>query len=343
MLIYRTNFTNIAAPLAVQLFVETTPKALLFIFCASAACFGGVSAGDLETISITSTRAAEAAAATGEPAVELSAMLTPGAEHLVPGALPVVKRESSLPRVFAPTQPRNTYTRFPWKRNIVTTVFWVGELPTRNNPTPNTMSAWDMKWTSSFGGYDNPDPDAREGYLPKGFTPGQNPFYFALPYNDISRTGTKASARASIPWFTKKYYRSGRTVLKGRWIAIRKGDKICYAQWEDVGPFETDDHEYVFGDSRPKTSKNRGAGLDVSPAVRDYLDFGGGYGTVDWRFVDVDEVPDGPWKNWGSNNPFANSSLTEKNSSSDSIIKVREIRDRLLASNEDGDKVTSLE
>ena len=259
-------------------------------------------------------------------------LTTSGGHHLLPGALPVSRPGSSLPRVFAPTQPRSVYTRFPWKRNITTTVFWIGELPTANNPTPNTVSAWDRKWTSNFGGYDNPSPSAREGYIPKAFTPGQNPFYFALPYNDITRTGTKASARTMIPWFKKSFYRSGRTVLKGRWMAIRKRDKICYAQWEDVGPFETDDWNYVFGDSRPRTSKNRAAGLDVSPAVRDYLGFGGGYGTVDWRFVDIDEVPDGPWKNWGANNPFANSSLTESGtgSASESILKVRELRDRLL-------------
>ncbi|MEM9284218.1 MAG: hypothetical protein AAGA96_20565, partial [Verrucomicrobiota bacterium] len=268
-----------------------------------------------------------------------------GVEHLVPGALPVSRKVHSLPRVFAPTRPRDTYTRFPWKRNIVTTVFWIGETPTRNNPTPNTVSAWDRKWTSNYGGYDNPDPSQRSGYIPKAFTPNQNPFYYALPYNDISRTGTKASARGAIPWFEEKFYRSGRTVLKGRWMAIRKGDKICYAQWEDVGPFETDDYDYVFGDSRPKTRKNKGAGLDVSPAVRDYLEFGGGYGTVDWRFVDLDEVPDGPWKKWGANNPFANSLMTSngEGSESDSILKLRAIRDRLIASTEQGESVSRIE
>ncbi len=257
------------------------------------------------------------------------------AGHLVPGAFPISLPKSSLPKVFAPTQPREVYTRFPWKLDIVTTVFWIGELPTQNNPTPNTVSAWDRRWTSNYGGYDDPDPDSRDGFLPKEFTPGQNPFYFALPYNDIARTGTKASARAVIPWFDEAYYRSGRTVLKGRWIAIRNGEKVCYAQWEDVGPFETDDWEYVFGEKpQPKTSKNRGAGLDVSPAVRDYLDFGTGFGLVDWRFVDIDEVPEGPWKQHGANNPFANSMLTESGTgtASESILLVRELRDRLMAS-----------
>ncbi len=249
--------------------------------------------------------------------------------HLVPGALPAAPK-TGLPKVFAPTQPRSTRTRYPWKLDIVCTVFWIGELPTPGNPVPNTVSAWDRRWTSNYGGYDDPDPESRDGFLPKRFTPGQNPFYFALPYNDISKTGTKASAR-TIPWFEESFYRNGRTVLKGRWIAIRKDGKVCYAQWEDVGPFETDDWEYVFGDARPKTKGNRGAGLDVSPAVRDYLDFGGGYGTVDWRFVDVDEVPEGPWKQLGANNPFANRSLAG-DAAPEGILRVRELHERLMVS-----------
>jgi len=257
--------------------------------------------------------------------------------HLVPGVLPAAPRpEAKLPRVFAPTQPRERYTRYPWRREIVTTVFWIGERPTRNNPTPNHMSAWDMRWVQSYGGYDNPSPDAREGYIPAAFTPGQNPFYFALPYNDISRAGTKPSARAMVPWFEQTFYRSGRTVLKGRWMAIRKGDRICFAQWEDVGPFETDDVEYVFGDARPKTKGNRGAGLDVSPAVRDYLEFDGGYGTVDWRFVDVDEVPDGPWREWGTNNPFANALAEAAPLQPANPLEASELRMRLLLAALDG-------
>ncbi|KAB2638511.1 MAG: hypothetical protein DVB25_07610, partial [Verrucomicrobia bacterium] len=56
-----------------------------------------------------------------------------------------------------------------WKRNVVATVFWVGELPGEHNPTPNTRSAWDPNWVANFGGYD--DPDQRAGYQPARFTP----------------------------------------------------------------------------------------------------------------------------------------------------------------------------
>ncbi|HRQ89251.1 MAG TPA: hypothetical protein PLA50_10665 [Bacteroidia bacterium] len=279
------------------------------------------------------------AAETGETvAPAIRPLVASQGGYLVPGAFPAAKRPAGLPKVFVPAQPRTVEPRFPWRPDIVATVFWIGELPSANNPVPNTVSAWDRRWTSNYGGYDNPDPNGREGFLPREFTPGQNPFYFALPYNDISKTGTKASAKERVPWFEDAFYRDGRTVLKGRWIAIRRGDKVCYAQWEDVGPFETDDWEYVFGDKRPKTKKNRGAGLDVSPAVRDYLDFGGGYGTVDWRFVDIEEVPEGPWKQWGMNNPFVNETLTSSDSpATGTILRVRELEERLLSALDRGE------
>ncbi|MCB1230212.1 MAG: hypothetical protein KDN19_08100 [Verrucomicrobiae bacterium] len=236
-----------------------------------------------------------------------------------------------LPKVFAPTRPRTRYTRYPWKRNVEATVFWIGEKPTANNPTPNNKSAWDRAWENSFGGFDNPDQDERIDFRPKDFVPGQNPFYIALPYNDLkSGGGTKTSARHVIPWFDREFERSGKTIIKGRWIAIRRGGDVCYAQWEDVGPFETDDWQYVFGEAVPKTKGNGGAGLDVSPAVRDYLGMST-RGVCDWRFVDEDEVPDGPWKKWGENNPFAKAGgggLPTANP--ESIVKIREMANRYL-------------
>jgi len=88
-----------------------------------------------------------------------------------------------------------------------------------------------------------------------------------------------------------------------RWIAIRKGNRICYAQWEDCGPFRTDNFQYVFGKERPTPNANDGAGLDVSPAVRDYLGLQS-KDVTDWQFVGVRDVPQGPWRGYGDNNPF---------------------------------------
>jgi hypothetical protein len=216
-------------------------------------------------------------------------------------------REQALlkvePQVFVPTTSKATMTRFPWKTNIVTTVFWVGEQPTQNNPVPNTKSSWDSNWRENFGGYDNPDPSARRNYIPVGFVPMQNPFYVALPYNDVMRGRFKPEARLVIPWFKQAFREEGQSVCRGRWLAIRKGNKTAYAQWEDCGPFRTDHFQYVFQNERPKPNLNRGAGLDVSPAVRDYLGLQP-TDVTDWQFVEVRDVPPGPWRTYGDNNHF---------------------------------------
>ncbi len=216
-------------------------------------------------------------------------------------------REKALlkvePQVVSASKFRFGFSRYDWKRNIVTTVFWVGEDPSQNNPVSNYKSSWDQEWTRNFGGYDDPDPAARKDYLPKKFTPRQNPFYVALPYNDVTRGTTKPESRKAIPWFREAFERPGKSVCKGRWLAIRHKNRIAYAQWEDCGPFRTDHWQYVFGNERPKMNLNGGAGLDVSPAVRDYLGMSG-KDVCDWKFVDFKDVPPGPWAKHGDNNTF---------------------------------------
>jgi hypothetical protein len=216
-------------------------------------------------------------------------------------------RENALlklePQVVAPTNFRSGFNRYPWKRGIVTTVFWVGERPTAKNPVPNYKSSWDIRWAQNYGGLDNPDPTQRRNYLPAKFVPRQNPFYVALPYNDVTRGTTKPEARKAIPWFKQAFERPGKSVLKGRWIAIKRGNRIAYAQWEDCGPFRTDHWQYVFGNQRPLPNLNQAAGLDVSPAVRDYLGMGG-KDVCDWKFVEARDVPPGPWTKHGENNTF---------------------------------------
>jgi hypothetical protein len=216
-------------------------------------------------------------------------------------------REQALtkvePQVFVPTTSRPVTQHFPWKSNIVTTVFWIGEQAGGNNPVPNNRSSWDLNWTSNYGGYDNPEPSARRNYIPVAFTPRLNPFYFALPYNDVSHGQFKPEAPLVIPWFKQAYTGPGQSVCQHRWIAIRRGNRTCYAQWEDCGPFRTDHYQYVFQNERPKSNLNRGAGLDVSPAVRDYLGLQP-TDVTDWKFVDTADVPSGPWRNYGENNHF---------------------------------------
>jgi hypothetical protein len=185
-----------------------------------------------------------------------------------------------------------------WKDKIVATVFWVGEQAVEGNPVPNTESAWDPNWVAHFGGEDNPT--ARTNFTPASFTPRQNPFYVALPYNDVDDHHTKSEAAQVIPWFNDSFVRDGQSVCKGRWVAIRHGKRTCYAQWEDVGPFQIDHWQYVFGNERPRPNVNCDAGIDVSPAVRDYLGMSG-MDVCDWKFVSVYEVPGGPWRLYGDN------------------------------------------
>lgn len=229
-------------------------------------------------------------------------------------------KPDAAPRVVVPTGSRpSSPTRpvapslrglYPWRLHITTTLFWIGEQPTDRNPVPNCKSSWDQNWMQTFGGYDDPNPANRIAnhttgeFRPKAFIPKANPFYVALPYNDVlGGQAHKPEASRIIPWFSRMRPEPGKTVCKGRWIQIYNGRRSCYAQWEDCGPWVTDDWEYVFGNKPPKTKSNGGAAIDISPAIRDYLGLASGK-KVHWRFVEDAEVPHGPWKKYGQQSPI---------------------------------------
>ena len=242
-----------------------------------------------------------------------------------PGAL----QPAGRPRPQAPAQPAPR-SLYPWKLGITATVFWIGELPTENNPTPNTASSWDMQWKQTFGGYDDPNPANRiadrqnSDFRPKDFIPGLNPFYIALPYNDRLGQGRhKPEAARVIPWFKATNPKPGETVLRGRWVQIHRNGVDCYAQWEDCGPWVTDDWQYVFGSAQPKTRQNGGAGIDISPAIRDYLGIRPGQ-KVHWRFVEANQVPFGPWKRYGQNQPAADPALDAQRRYLDYLRRLRD-------------------
>jgi len=185
---------------------------------------------------------------------------------------------------------------YPLKRNIITTCFWVGQGTTGYDDTTNYSSAWDEQWTHSFGGVDSPTLRMNTNSsgtfsLPKKFAPTRNPFYVALPFNDIK---FPKLAEKYVPWWNQKAHNSDpyKSQCHGHWLMIQYQGRVCFAQWEDVGPFRYDHASYVFGNDRPDTYTK--AGLDVSPAVKDYLGLSGLDKTT-WRFVENDEVPYGPW------------------------------------------------
>ena len=242
---------------------------------------------------------------------------TPPASPVVPKVMVPTGSSAVQPtRAGQPINPLAPPIRiiYPWKTHVTCTVFWIGETPTSRNPTPNHMSSWDQNWKSNFGGFDDPDPANRVAnhttgeFRPKAFVPKLNPFYVALPYNDVTSSSShKPEAARVIPWFARVRPEPGKTVCKGRWVQIFRSGRSCYAQWEDCGPWETDDWEFVFGTKPPKTTQNGAAGIDLSPAIRDYFALKSG-DKVHWRFVEAGQVPYGPWKKYGpqDNAPSAN-------------------------------------
>lgn len=175
---------------------------------------------------------------------------------------------------------------------VMTTFFWVGEPETASNGyISNVASAWDAKWMEHYGGEDTGT--SRCGYAPCAFTPKENPFYVALPYNDLDPKGQRKASASQVPWFSVA--QNQKSILKNHWVEMVFNNRTCYGQLEDVGPTEHDDFSYVFGDATPINQFGAKAGLDASPAVRDCLGMKDN-GLVNWRFVDETAVPDGPWK-----------------------------------------------
>jgi hypothetical protein len=190
-------------------------------------------------------------------------------------------------------EPQTRVAPYHVHHNITSTVFWIGESGYgAGRPIANAASALDDEGMAHYGGVD--DPGARDGHVPATFTPTENPFYCALPYHDFVGGRRKSDASAVVPWAGQREWDAQESMCKNRWVRITKGDRTAYAQWEDVGPFETDDAAYVFGTSPPVNQQNDSAGLDVSPAVRDYLGLEG-LDKVDWQFVEAEDVPEGPW------------------------------------------------
>lgn len=180
----------------------------------------------------------------------------------------------------------------PKPKEVIMTLFWIGEESGPDNDyISNKSTAWVTHAEKRYGGFDNPK--EREGFFPKGFIPLENPFYFALPYNDLNDDGSPKENRNLIPWFDPES--TSVSQIKGSWIKITYMDTVCYAQWADVGPNETDDIEYVFGNQPPKNQFGVKAGLDVSPAVWTYFNLKTNP-VVTWEFVDFEDVPPGPWK-----------------------------------------------
>lgn len=211
---------------------------------------------------------------------------------LLPPANETLTPQTNLTQVNETTDaPVSNETESPgysWHYEIYATFFWIGEAPSGDNAgIGNDVSAWDEDWVTHYGGYD--DPDCRVGYYPCNITPTENPFYFALPYNDFTDDGDRRESALRIPWYMPTSL--DISLMKNRWVEIKYAGKSCYTQMEDVGPFNSNDFDYVFGNA----SSDHEVGIDLSPAMKTCLGMPDN-DYVDWRFVDYEDVTDGPWK-----------------------------------------------
>jgi hypothetical protein len=155
---------------------------------------------------------------------------------------------------------------------------------------------------------------AANGYFPSSGTPLENPFYLDLPYDDVNDPIGFKERCDVIPW-AAQFPASNCddpdfSYMKNHWVAITgPNGSTCYGQIEDAGPSTGSayhDADYVFGstDARPLNKeysgdKTQGDGMDVSPALNGCLGFAelnGDDDHVDWRFVDEQDVPPGPWR-----------------------------------------------
>lgn len=151
---------------------------------------------------------------------------------------------------------------------------------------------------------------ASKNYFPSQITPKENPFYLDLPYDDLNDPIAFAERCNVIPWADDPGYTGHCTdrnfsYMKNKFVRITGPSRtVCYGQVEDAGPSHDNlyhDSAYVFGvnDARPLQQSFNNAGMDVSPALNSclgYADLNGQNDRVEWQFVDIRDVPDGPWK-----------------------------------------------
>ncbi len=222
----------------------------------------------------------------------------------------------------APDEPPGVFAEagelprdYPWHTEIIAATFWVGEIldPLASDGSQR-VSTYDSQWIERYGGCDGQQigrecrteqRHAEDGYWPRSMEPRMNPFYLDLPYDDVNDELGFAWRGEVVPWAHDPDYAGlvddpAFSLMKNRWVEIRHGDRTCFGQIADAGPANYHDTAYVFGtdDTPPSTTKFRGAGMDVSPALNACLGLAGLdmlQSRVDWRFVESGDVPDGPW------------------------------------------------
>jgi hypothetical protein len=207
-----------------------------------------------------------------------------------PGTQPAVHLTDPT-RTAAPELPGRSGWTAPWHDQVETTVFSpVENASSANGGISNEQSAWNSRFRKDIH--------------------ANNPYGFALPYNDLDSSGQRKANVGRLFWYDPAAnLPDNRSWVEGRWIAVSYGGKVAYAQWVDAGPFGEDDIDYVADPTGKQPwahqphqagADDLGAGLDIEPAVAQFLGVPvDGDARVSWRFVPARLVPNGPWLHSG--------------------------------------------
>ena len=209
------------------------------------------------------------------------------------------------PQVFVPTTSRFSSSRYPWKTDIVTTVFWIGEHADREQSRSESQEFLGLATGRAITAVTTaPIPHGGTTTSRSISSRGRIRFTVALPYNDVTHGQFKPEAR---DWSFRGFDRHScsRGIRFAKIAGSRSAEAIGSAtrNGKIVGRSAPTISNTFSRTNARRPNLNHGAGLDVSPAVRDYL----GLRTdvlTDWQFVEVRDVPPGPWRNYGDNNHF---------------------------------------
>lgn len=184
----------------------------------------------------------------------------------------------------------------PWsiRENILASTFWVNEAPSEANGwITNVESAWDPEWGKKFTAYgsdveDAPNASRDSDYFPIGYDGSENPYYFALPYNDGSQIvfdGDKSSYDVVVALnseYSKGDLYDSYVVLTGQFNeGLWKKDNSACIPWYD---------EWYNSDNRGKRSIVKGRWIKVKST-----DNAGQYGTGNGNWVYAQWLDAGPY------------------------------------------------
>ena len=230
-------------------------------------------------------------------------------------------RESALlnmePHVVIPTMSatQRVSGQYPWKEGIVTTVFWIGEEAAGNNPVPNFSSSWDLNWEQSYGGFDNPNPRRPQPqFRPGQFHPPPKPLLHraALQRRDSRDNQAGSQNRHPVGSATSSSAASGRkaspsATIAGLPSAAAPPAKSATPNGAIAAPSAPITGITSSATRNPSPTSTRAPASMSRPPCAIICNSAAPM-RPDWKFVEVGDVPNGPWALYGDNNDLVQNS-----------------------------------